>query len=72
MGPVRHCGHLVKEEGAVCFDLHWLIACVLYDVVYLLFLLASLIGYVLLLWLFLDIARPVEKSTFEERPIITL
>ena len=52
---VWHCGYSIGEEGGGCFAFHWFVVCVLYIMVYLLFLLVLLVGYVLWLWLFLDI-----------------
>ena len=52
---VQQCDHLFVAEGAGLFAFLWFIACVLSNMACLLFILESLVGYVLRLWLFLDI-----------------
>ena len=55
MDPVLHCDHLVREKGADYFAFHWFAACVPSAIGYLLFVLMTMVGYDLCLWLFLDI-----------------
>ena len=50
-GPIFHCNHLVGEEGPGCYVFLWLVACVLSVMICFFFLLVSLMGNVLWLWL---------------------
>ena len=52
---VWHYNYLVGNEGAGHFVFHWLITCLLSVVVYLRFLLVTLEGCILSLWLLVDI-----------------
>ena len=57
--PVCHCGPLFGEKGAGCFAFLWFVVCILSVMDCLLFLLMSLVGYVLWLWSILDILYTV-------------
>ena len=47
MGPVWHCDYLAGEEESGCFTVLWFVTRVLSIVVCFLFLLVSLVGYIL-------------------------
>ena len=55
MVPVRHCDHLIWEEGTSYFAFLWFAACVLSVRVCLLFLTVSVVDFFLWLWLYLNI-----------------